>query len=57
MSMAEVKKNTKEITRKDATGMAVRVEKVLASFNGEKAELIPICSKCNRWSDIYRKTQ
>lgn len=42
MSMAEVKKNTKEITRKDAENMAAKVDKVLASFAGEKAELIPI---------------
>jgi len=42
MSMAEVKKNTKEITRKDATDLAARVDKVLASFTGDKAELIPI---------------
>jgi NADH-quinone oxidoreductase subunit E len=42
MSMAEVKQDTKEITRKDEGNIAASVDKVLASFTGEKAELIPI---------------
>jgi NADH-quinone oxidoreductase subunit E len=45
MSMAEAKKNTEEITRKDAENMAAKVDKALASFTGEKSELIPILQK------------
>jgi NADH-quinone oxidoreductase subunit E len=42
MSITEEKQDIKEITRKDEENIVARVDKVLAAFTGEKAELIPI---------------
>jgi len=42
MSIAEVKQDTKEPIRKEEGNIAARVDKILASYTGEKAELIPI---------------
>jgi NADH-quinone oxidoreductase subunit E len=42
MSIAEIKRDTKTIANKDEDSVAVKVDKVLASFTGEKSELIPI---------------
>jgi NADH-quinone oxidoreductase subunit E len=42
MSMAEVKHDTKTTTRKEEETVAAKVNKVLASYTGEKSELIPI---------------
>jgi NADH-quinone oxidoreductase subunit E len=42
MSMAEIKQDTRAITKRDENNIAAKVDKVLASFIGEKAELIPI---------------
>jgi NADH-quinone oxidoreductase subunit E len=40
--MVEAKQDTKTGTLKDENNIAARVDKVLASYTGEKAELIPI---------------
>jgi len=42
MSMAEAKQDTRTIAKKDENSVAAKVDKALASFTGEKAELIPI---------------
>jgi NADH-quinone oxidoreductase subunit E len=40
--MTETKQDTRDTDRKDEEKMAAKMEAVLASFTGEKAELIPI---------------
>lgn len=42
MSIAEVKQDTRETTQQDEGRVAAAVDKILASYTGEKAELIPI---------------
>jgi hypothetical protein len=42
MSMTEVKQATGTIEKQDESNVVVKVDEVLSSFTGEKAELIPI---------------
>ena len=45
MSMVELKKDTGTATRKDEESLAAKLDKLLASFAGEKSELIPILQR------------
>jgi len=42
MSIADLKQETGTVTEKDESNVAEQVDKVLESFTGDKAELIPI---------------
>jgi len=48
MSMAEVMQNTNTVVQKDEETIATRVNEILASYRGEKAELIPILQQVQR---------
>jgi hypothetical protein len=48
MSMAELKKDTKTAARKDEERLVAELDKLLASFAGEKSELIPILQRVQR---------
>ena len=45
MSVLKIKQDNKEAKGKDEGDIAARVDKILASFAGEKAELIPILQR------------
>lgn len=45
MSKAELKNDTKTITRKDEASLESKLDKLLASYTGEKSELIPILQR------------
>ena len=45
MNMAEVKQETQPVTEEDKSSIIARVDEILISFLGEKAELIPILQR------------
>ena len=45
MSNTETKQAVKQASNKDESSIAVRVDKILSSYTGEKAELIPILQR------------
>ncbi len=48
MSMADVKQAVGTVTEKESGDIAAKVDKVLESFTGDKAELIPILQQVQR---------
>ncbi len=48
MSIADLKQETGTVTEKDESNVAEQVDKVLESFTGDKAELIPILQQVQR---------
>jgi len=48
MSIADVKQEAGTVTEQDKSNVAAQVDKVLESFTGDKAELIPILQQVQR---------
>ncbi len=48
MSIADVKQEAGTVTEQDESNVAAQVDKVLESFTGDKAELIPILQQVQR---------